>query len=413
VRRTLGWAIYLAASWTWCIGMFLPVLLIRDYGVWGWVVFAVPNVIGAAAMGWTVRSPAQSRALSEAHRTALSAFSFVTATFQIFFAAWFFRRAGADRAELFILSTAGLAVLAFGYPILRNRRVAPALSVAAYLASMACIVGAFGTGALRDSLYMAADLRHPYTLDLPLLAPVIVFGFLLCPYLDRTFHHARQHLPGPADGKAAFGFGFVVLFLVMIFFTLAYALAVYFAMLNPRMGAAPVLWWVACHMAVQLAFTMAVHWIGGDDDDDDGPQLETDRAGHDRADLAYGRVFFFAFATAAVGVVAALATRWIHHDAYEGGEIVYRLFMSFYGLVFPAYAWLCMLPTWRHPAPPSRRARAVFATAVFVAAPMYYLALIEDRMVWLIPGLLVVLLARLAGSGSTSPRDHSPSPPPA
>ena len=25
--------------------------------------------------------------------------------------------------------------------------------------------------------------------------------------------------------------------------------------------------------------------------------------------------------------------------------MIYRLFMAFYGLVFPAYVWLCMLPT--------------------------------------------------------------------
>src|ERR1051325_4731620 len=49
-----GWAIYLGMSWTWCIGMFLPVLLVRDYGVWASVVFAVPNVLGAAAMGWVL-----------------------------------------------------------------------------------------------------------------------------------------------------------------------------------------------------------------------------------------------------------------------------------------------------------------------------------------------------------------------
>ena len=28
--NTIGWGAYLACSWTWCIGMFLPVLLIRD-----------------------------------------------------------------------------------------------------------------------------------------------------------------------------------------------------------------------------------------------------------------------------------------------------------------------------------------------------------------------------------------------
>ena len=30
---SLGWAVFLATSWTWCIGMYLPVLLVRDFGV--------------------------------------------------------------------------------------------------------------------------------------------------------------------------------------------------------------------------------------------------------------------------------------------------------------------------------------------------------------------------------------------
>ena len=48
------WACFLGCSWTWVIGMFFPVLLLRDYGFMGWVVFAIPNVVGAAAMGWVL-----------------------------------------------------------------------------------------------------------------------------------------------------------------------------------------------------------------------------------------------------------------------------------------------------------------------------------------------------------------------
>src|SRR3954467_4391659 len=83
----VGWAMYLGMSWTWCIGMFLPVLLIRDYGAWAWVVFAVPNVIGAAAMGWVLRD-GDSEKLTGAHRPMIAGFSFITATFQLFFAFW-------------------------------------------------------------------------------------------------------------------------------------------------------------------------------------------------------------------------------------------------------------------------------------------------------------------------------------
>ncbi|MEO6436421.1 MAG: hypothetical protein ABIP55_11780, partial [Tepidisphaeraceae bacterium] len=87
----IAWAIFLATSWTWCIGMFLPVLLVRDYGIWGWVVFAIPNVLGAAAMGWTVRDAEASRTLVAAHQTACSWFSLVTLAFHVFFVIWLSR----------------------------------------------------------------------------------------------------------------------------------------------------------------------------------------------------------------------------------------------------------------------------------------------------------------------------------
>src|SRR5947199_7998526 len=86
--RTLSWAAYLACSWTWCIGMFLPVLLVRDYGLGGWFVFAIPNVIGAAAMGWVLARPGASERLSTEHRTACVAFSAITLAFHAFFLAW-------------------------------------------------------------------------------------------------------------------------------------------------------------------------------------------------------------------------------------------------------------------------------------------------------------------------------------
>ena len=77
------------------------------------------------------------------------------------------------------------------------------------------------------------------------------------------------------------------------------------------------------------------------------------------------------------------------------GELVYRLFMSFYGLVFPAYAWVCMLPTWHNPLKPTARQLAVFAAAVALAAPFYAMAFLGGRMAWAIPGVAIVLLSRL------------------
>src|SRR5690554_5738767 len=86
----LGWAAFLAASWSWVIGMFLPVLLVRDYGVWGFVAFALPNIVGAAAMGWVVTSPAESAAMVSTHRAACRAFSLVTIAFHAYVLVWLY-----------------------------------------------------------------------------------------------------------------------------------------------------------------------------------------------------------------------------------------------------------------------------------------------------------------------------------
>src|SRR5437773_2594477 len=87
--KSFLWAFFLACSWTWCIGMFLPVLLVRNWGIWAWIVFAVPNIIGAAAMGFVIRSRAQSEDILINHRPAIAVFSLITIAFHIYFIYWF------------------------------------------------------------------------------------------------------------------------------------------------------------------------------------------------------------------------------------------------------------------------------------------------------------------------------------
>ena len=98
-RSWILWAIYLASSWTWCIGMFLPVLLVRDYGIWGWIVFAVPNVLGAAAMGWVLRSRSSSRHILIAHaRRHADGFRLSHSHFTSHLSAAFLRRSSSRRS---------------------------------------------------------------------------------------------------------------------------------------------------------------------------------------------------------------------------------------------------------------------------------------------------------------------------
>ena len=73
---------------------------------------------------------------------------------------------------------------------------------------------------------------------------------------------------------------------------------------------------------------------------------------------------------------------------------MYRILLGCYGLVFPAYVWLCMIPG-RGRAKPQARQLVVFSIAVVLATPTFWMGFIEGKMIWLLPGLGVVLLARL------------------
>jgi hypothetical protein len=208
------------------------------------------------------------------------------------------------------------------------------------------------------------------------LALVCILGFTLCPYLDLTFHRARQENDS-RGAKVAFGLGFGVFFLAMILFTLSYA-GVVLPVVEPRVlvqegGAvrlAQVL--VGVHMAVQAAFTMAAHG------------REMARMGARRA-LA---------STVALSLPAVLLGVWVSKGGtwmgIDRGEMGYRFFLSFYGLVFPAYLWICG----------GREAKrgdmGMFVATVIAAAPLYCVGFVRGQLAWLILGVAVVAVVGLA-----------------
>ncbi|MCH2186203.1 hypothetical protein MK280_10050, partial [Myxococcota bacterium] len=85
--RVLGWGVYCASSWTWCIGMFLPIILLRLFGWPGFLVFAIPNLVGLVAIGYLCNTE-RCRAILREHRPAIRLFSAATVAFQLFFLAW-------------------------------------------------------------------------------------------------------------------------------------------------------------------------------------------------------------------------------------------------------------------------------------------------------------------------------------
>jgi hypothetical protein len=363
----LGWAAYLGASWTWCIGMFLPVLLVRDYGFWGWVVFAVPNVVGAAAMGWVMNSRERSLRVIESHRFACVAFSLVTIVFHVFFASWFVRGFIGDWAVPALVAVA-LVVWLVG----RKRQRADV--------AMACV--ALFISALVFVILVAREAAHPTGTDhlvmklggdeLVWLGAVCLFGFAFCPYLDLTFHRARLET-NDDEAKSAFQIGFGVFFLAMILFTLWYSRFLVTTQPVPRF-AIPLIVFLVVHVLIQSGYTCALHY--------------REVRKHVNSQLA---IVFLLIVLAGVIFFGCFNVRWPFYAGWQG-EVIYRYFMSFYGLIFPAYVWLCMIPLRRRPLIPPV---FVFAIGTALAVPFYWRAFIVGDMVEVSYGLGLLAIARV------------------
>ena len=372
--RTLSWAIYLGMSWTWCVGMFLSVVLYREFGFAAWVAITVPNVIGATSVGFLCARPGTSEAVVARHREALVAFSAVTLAFHAFFLFWL-AHAG------LVPPTAAAAAVAVGVGVGLVKRGAVAVDLLLGWAVLAVSAVVMIHGLAHVGRAVLAPAHPPgTTTGLVGLAVVCTFGFLFCPYLDLTFHRACQSLP-PNPKRAAFGIGLGVLFLSMIAGTALYAgdFNVGYA---GAFTVAGLTTWVATHFCVQCGYKWAIHlralpaWRSTD-----------------------ALIWAFALATAALFAVGIVVRIYLGFHAYDDlilpGQVYYRAFMSFYGLLFPAYAWLCMVPLPGRPAPgPTRPALTVLAIALTIVTPMYWLGFLADQWAWILVGVAVLLGAR-------------------
>jgi hypothetical protein len=363
---------YLGISWTWCIGMFLPVLLIRDYGSGAFWVFAVPNVIGAAAMGWVVRSAQHSRDIVRQHAPAVRAFTLVTVAFHAFFVGWVCQLKG----DALWPALTSLAMVAWMLPLIRRWSGGGAIGVSAF-----ALVASVTLGALIIATVQRIDLasivnRRADTpaIDLIGLALVCTLGFLTCPYLDATFHHARQRLSTPAAARWGFAIGFGVVFAPMIALTFVYADLIN---LNATMrGAVGSI--IVAHMAIQSAATVSLH-------------------------LATPQPRWATGFTLIVGVAALVLIGGGWAADFGQGELIYRSFMGFYGLVAPSYVLIFLVC----PDVATRRRWAILVLTNLAAAPFYAFAFLGGRMPWATGGVAIVLLGALlvrrAGSDPAAP----------
>ncbi|HEX8911131.1 MAG TPA: hypothetical protein VF796_02145 [Humisphaera sp.] len=388
--EVLGWAAYLACSWTWCIGMFLPVLLLRDHGTWAWVVFAIPNVVGAAAMGWVLQRPGSSERMVGRHTGAMAAFSAVTILFHVLFVGWVVRWLSESALGNWgmVAAAAGAAVVFL--PVVMNRKAGLALAALVWAGSIVAFGFAVANGRLEGP-------RGNPSGELLYLAPVCLIGFALCPYLDLTFHRARQSV-STYGSVAAFTLGFGALFLAMIVFTLYYG-----PLVIPPDAARP---WarsqpvghvlalaVAAHMSGQSGFTVAAH------------ALELGRRVRRVGEKARGGLLAGALLGVAIlGGTYFVNTRggylWLGTQPLSGNEMGYRLFMSFYGLIAPGYVWLFVVP-WRNGRATEKAKWWTLGATLAVAGAAYWIGFIEtdepgygNHAAWLLAGVTVLLVSR-------------------
>jgi hypothetical protein len=231
------------------------------------------------------------------------------------------------------------------------------------------------------------------------MLPVCAFGFLLCPYLDLTFHRARQE--SGRGAPLAFGLGFGVLFLAMIIGTPFYGELFWTQATRTEAWKLAPYALLIFHIALQLFFTVGVHASAC------GNPTKT---GYRPGVWSVAGMAIFLAAIAAVMLGRTTHVAPLLAEPGNDPVIWYRFFMAAYGLLFPAYVWLCMIPR-RGMAiiAPSTRAIALWLGACAAATPFYWVGFMERHTIWLVPGVLVVLAARLIPVSKAAPAPPAPS----
>ncbi|MDG2423543.1 MAG: hypothetical protein P8M22_06160 [Phycisphaerales bacterium] len=354
---TAGWGLFLTSSWTWCIGMWLPIVLLGMYGWPGFWLFAIPNVIGCAAMGYLVKSREHSQSLVEKHRGPMRWFSVATIAYQLFFLAfifgtqgWMLGMSGSTLFALLVPAAAFIIALAASFI---PWPVWPWIGTLLFAASM--VSWGFLGSSVTEQI---ENTGSEPSLDLVPLAPLIILGFLACPWLDATFHRARQLAPS----RHAFGIFGITFFAMLLFITCYY-----------RVSGTDFWWFVLAFFCYQTIFTMSVHLRE--------IRLLSAARGWGSPGLL--------MACSLIGLVigysiwqvccTSIARDWL--------DDTYLRFMALYGLVFPAWILAFMLGRGRW----TSGNMAVFIIGLLIALPMAELGMLHASKWWLMPAVATLL----------------------
>lgn len=357
--------------------MYLPRIMIDRFGWPGFIAFAVPNVLGCAAFGYVVRSRARSDQMVAQHGSAMTWFSIFTIVYQVFFAVWLFAEVlpnVTERIWLPILAGAIVYGLALVFSFFDDRDFL-VLTVLVYGVSLAAF-WAVGFDALDYIQWTGADPRS----ELWWLTPTIVFGFLLCPYLDLTFHRVLQKSPS-RHAFAVFGVAFAVMIVLtcLIWFAPGIAPAP-----GPGIGRMiPAL--ALAHILAQLVFTAGAHM----------------REVRLTSSIRSPNVRLAAMLAPALVIPLLYVVRQFTIEAT--GEGLYLRFIVFYALIFPAYVLLFMRG--KNAARFGLGLKVAALVAILASLPLYELGFLHQRA-WLLVIPLAALLLLRAMTSSSGAESH-------
>lgn len=343
--------------------MYLPVIMINRFGWWGFIAFAVPNVLGCAAFGYIVKNRQRSEAMIAKNAAAMTWFSIITVAYHMFFLVWLFVELVPIADMHWAPPTIAAIVLAIGavMSFLPNRDWLW-LSAAVYALSLSALwwIGL-------DSLSHISWSGEMPTSSLLWLTPTLFFGFLLCPYLDLTFHRAIQNSPSP-HAFAVFGITFAIMLLLTC--------ALWFNAPGQFAGGA-VATIALAHILAQSTFTVGAHLR----------EIRLSRAIADRM-IRWVAMLAPLFAAPLLYLARDLAGA---SGELNVGENLYLRILVFYGLIFPAYVLIVVIAARRFNAP----ARAFYAAAVLACLPLYEFGFIGGRTWLLAPALGGLMVATL------------------
>ncbi|TVQ51701.1 MAG: hypothetical protein EA377_12070 [Phycisphaerales bacterium] len=367
---TAGWGVFCACSWTWCIGMFLPIIMLERYGWPGFLIFAVPNVLGCAAFGYVLRNRDRSRRLIERHRLMMRWFSIVTLAYHAFFVSLI----AILLAPFDIMQNTQIALVlpavffAFGLLISHlSDRIWPLLAIAVYALSLTAF-SQIGGEAIKGVSWSGEYAESEWLW----LLPTVAFGFLLCPYLDLTFHRALQRSPS----RHAFGV-FGGTFAIMIIFTIAYRDLFDIGLTG----------WILAHLAAQTLFTISAH-LRELRRDDLAMKPAIDHV------LSAGRTPWWPLLLPLLAGPIALLVH-LGQEPIQIGKELYLRFLVAYGLIFPAYVLLAM--AFRRIDPNRMKHWILFGLVMLLLSPMYEFGFIQGTAQLLPISLLLLMVLAVFG----------------